>query len=173
MPTMSWLKQNIINWLELHNVQLPADVTCFAKLTKASLILLSKTKPVKTKYCIEKMAEESGKDLKVLWLPPAHCEFNPIELIWAKVKGYVAENNKGNNINGILDLSKDGIKVVTPELWKNCVSHAMKYERTMWERDNLMDHFPFEDTPESVVIPVTNDGDTSESESSDSELEFD
>ena len=30
----------------------------------------------------------------VLQLPVAHCELNPIELVWAAVKGHVAKYNK-------------------------------------------------------------------------------
>lgn len=29
----------------------------------------------------------------VLWLPPYHCELNPIKLIWADIKKFVAEHN--------------------------------------------------------------------------------
>jgi len=87
MPTTSWLKQNIIDWLILHDVELPCvdkkgkKVTNFNQLTKAFLIELSKSKPVSPKYVINQLAESCGKDIKVLWLPPAHCEFNAIELI--------------------------------------------------------------------------------------------
>ena len=40
------------------------------------------------KFCTTK-----GKDIKVLRLPVAHSELNPIELICAQIKGYVAANN--------------------------------------------------------------------------------
>jgi transposase len=30
-----------------------------------------------------------GKGHDVLHLPPYHCEFNPIEMVWGDVKGYV------------------------------------------------------------------------------------
>lgn len=49
----------------------------------------------KTKYqkkVIDEMAKE--KNIIVLRLPPYHCELNPIEMIWAQLKSYVARNNK-------------------------------------------------------------------------------
>ena len=31
---------------------------------------------------------------EVVCLPVAHCELNPMEMAWARLKGYVKENNK-------------------------------------------------------------------------------
>jgi hypothetical protein len=39
----------------------------------------------------DKIANLHGHE--VLRTPVSHCELNPIELIWAQVKGFVAENN--------------------------------------------------------------------------------
>jgi hypothetical protein len=58
------------------------------------LRLLSKKYKLEPKYFVEEMIEKCGKDIKLLWLPVAHCELNPIELIWSHVKGEVARNNK-------------------------------------------------------------------------------
>lgn len=112
---MAWLKQKIVDWVVQHDIRLPEGVESFHKLTKSSLIELAKSKPVKPKFIVEKLAEESNKDIKILWLPPAHCEFNPIELIWAIVKGYIAKHNPGNNLNGIYELSKKAVSNITPE----------------------------------------------------------
>jgi len=136
-------------------------------LTKPELLAISKKSPLKTKYVIEKLAEECGKDVKVLWLPPAHCEFNAIELIWAFVKKYVAAKNKGNTIKGIYDLSLEALSKVTPELWINCINHAKKYEDQMWERDRLVDENLANLRQINPVNIILNDDDTD----SDSETE--
>lgn len=44
-------------------------------------------KPTKKSYVIDNLAKDAGHT--ILRLPPYHCEFNPIELAWAMVKGYV------------------------------------------------------------------------------------
>lgn len=43
------------------------------------------------KFVIDDIAE---KGHTILWLPPYHCNLNPIELVWGQVKEYVARNNK-------------------------------------------------------------------------------
>jgi len=50
------------------------------------LRLLAKQHKVQLKFVIGEKAEKCGKDVKGMWLPVAHCELNPIELIWANVK---------------------------------------------------------------------------------------
>lgn len=39
---------------------------------------------------IEKIAEKNGH--KILYLPPYHPEYNPIEYVWAKMKNFIADN---------------------------------------------------------------------------------
>lgn len=167
MPTMAWLKGDIIAWLEKQHVELPGNASTFQVFTKPQLIQLSKQKPVKPKYIVEDLAEKCGKEVKVLWLPVAHCEFNPIELVWANVKGFVATNNNGKNLNDMLSLTRQALVSIPDDLWKNCIRHAMKYEDTMWERDHIIDNV-IDGTISSVVIPL-HDNDTSSSDESESE----
>ena len=42
---------------------------------------------------VEKVLAENGRGHKVLWLPIAYCEFNPIELVWAQLKRHLQESN--------------------------------------------------------------------------------
>lgn len=47
----------------------------------------------KSKYqtlAVDELAAKHG--ITILRLPPYHCELNPIELVWAQVKGHVAKN---------------------------------------------------------------------------------
>lgn len=57
----------------------------------------------------------------VLRLPVAHPELNPIEMAWSLVKGYVAKNNKKFTLKEIEKLVPEGIREVTPALWKKFV----------------------------------------------------
>jgi len=60
---------------------------------------------------------------KVIRLPPHHCKYNPIELIWAQVKGQVAKLNNTFKMVDIERLTHKALDVVTID-WKKCVCHA-------------------------------------------------
>ncbi len=87
-PTTAWRKRQIIDWLKKQNVPVPDDayIDEFTDMTVAELRNLAKKYPIKKKFVVERIVEESGKDVKILWLPVAHCELNPIELVWSNVK---------------------------------------------------------------------------------------
>jgi len=162
MPTTSWRKAIIIEWLQNHNVPLPNNVSRFEELTRPSLLKLSKNYPTESKYEIEAIAERSGKSIHVLWLPVAHCELNPIELIWAYVKGQVSKYNQGG-LDSLYKLTLECLDNVTPQLWKECCEHVIKVEKQFWERDRLVDALS---EPVPFIINVGNSSD-SEEESSD------
>jgi hypothetical protein len=46
-----------------------------------------------------------------------HCELNPIELIWAQVKGFVAENNTTFRLKDVKELLYGGFGKNTKEVW--------------------------------------------------------
>ncbi len=73
MAKKCWRKPQIIENLKNGGVPLPDGVSGFEKLTIPALIALSEQYPVKVKYVIEELAENCGKNIKVLWLPVAHC----------------------------------------------------------------------------------------------------
>ncbi|XP_040079463.1 uncharacterized protein LOC120850859 [Ixodes scapularis] len=58
---------------------------------KDLLSIVATVKDRYTKYKVDVMATNAGHT--VLMLPPYHCELNPIELIWARVKQEVASKN--------------------------------------------------------------------------------
>ncbi|PSN34388.1 hypothetical protein C0J52_22266 [Blattella germanica] len=101
------------------------------------------------------MAKEQGK--LVLRLPTYHCELNPIELIWAQVKGYVARNNKTFNIKDVKRLPVEAVQSVAISQWQNCVKYVIeKVEPRFWDVDNRI-----EDIAE-VVINLGSDSSDSD-----------
>jgi hypothetical protein len=44
-------------------------------------------------------------EVHVLRTPVRHCELNPIELIWAQVKGFVAKNNTTFRLKDVKELT--------------------------------------------------------------------
>ena len=47
-----------------------------------------------------------------------YCEPNLIELTWASVKGYVPKNNKEFTMTETKQLTIDGFKHTTPDMWR-------------------------------------------------------
>jgi len=85
-PSTIWRKNEIIGWLKSKNVSVPEEFGCFEQMTVPLLRTLCKSNVVKKEFVIERMVKNSGKDIKLLWIPIAHCELSPIELIWSQLK---------------------------------------------------------------------------------------
>lgn len=79
-PTQSNRKSELVKWLSENGVT--ADMS----MLKTELItLVRRHKPPTPTYALDEMAKEKGH--QVLRLPPYHCQYNAIELIWAQIKG--------------------------------------------------------------------------------------
>ncbi|GBL81144.1 hypothetical protein AVEN_83195-1 [Araneus ventricosus] len=140
----------------------------FAELRSATSSVRSRRKKllddhVKHKfdgYRIDKIASETGH--KVLRLPPYHCELNPIELIWAQVKGYIARQNQTFKLPEVKTLLLEALDKVSGNDWKNAVAHVTKIEKEFWTMDGLI-----EDVWEQneLTIQLSDSDSTQESES--------
>lgn len=152
-PVTSWKKQDIQEWLSSKQISFEVNET--------KVQLLEKVKGIKsqyTSYVVDEMAKEVG--VEVLRLPPYHCELNPIELVWADVKGYVARKNTTFKMADVKKLLQEALNNISAEKWQNCISHVKKEETKLGTLDNNVDK-----TVDSFIINVT--GETS-SESSNS-----
>ncbi|CAK1583756.1 unnamed protein product [Parnassius mnemosyne] len=150
IPVTSWKKIDIQEWLS--SKQISYEV----KETKVQL--LKKVKDVKIQYqsyVVDELAKAVG--VEVLRLP-YHCELNPIELVWADVKGYVARKNTTFKMADVKKLLQEALGNISAEKWQNCISHVKKEESKLARLDDNVDK-----TVDSFVINVT--GETS-SESS-------
>jgi len=78
--------------------------------------------PTEKKYELDQLAIEMGHE--VVRLPPYHCQYNPIELIWAQVKCQVAKNNTTFKMCDIERLTYEALDSVTQQDWEKCVRHA-------------------------------------------------
>ena len=58
-------------------------------------------------FLTDKIANLHGRE--VLRTPVHHCELNPIELSWAQVKGFVAENNTTFRLKDVKELVYGGL----------------------------------------------------------------
>ncbi|KAJ8912682.1 hypothetical protein NQ315_011042 [Exocentrus adspersus] len=135
------------------------NVSFETNMVKKELLTLVNLNNGDKKYVIDEMA--ASRQITVLRLPPYHCELNPIELVWAQVKGGVARNNTSFKLSDVKILLENSLERVTADKWQRCIHHIHKEEEKMWELDNLIDV--------AVEPLVINLGDE---DSSDSEDEF-
>jgi len=169
-PCISWKKDRIIAWTTDNNVPLPVGVQTYEKMTKAELIAQATPYFKTPEKRLEQMVKLNRPDVELVWLPVAHCELNPIELIWAFVKNKISKVNmanqaeKGRSMDVMNSLCQEALRSVTPDLWKRCISHAKKIEDNYWVKDELIEDVPL---VEPVVINL-NDS-SSQTSASDSE----
>ena len=127
-PTSNSKKEDMKNWLLQNNVSVPE------KINKKDLYELVKIhKPRLPKYRIDEMAREHGH--QIIRLPPYHCDLNPIELIWAQIKDYVAKHNKDFNIKTIEKLYEEALSKVSDKDWQNAIRHVMELENSYWQKE--------------------------------------
>lgn len=146
-PTTSSRKQDITEWLRSKNI------ACDDTMLKLQLLdLVKQNKDRFEKFVVDEMAKSTNR--RVIRLPPYHCELNPIELVWAQVKGYVAANNKSFKIDEVRTLLLQGVANVNNQKWSSCVNHVItKIETKMYEVDNhvenMLEEFIIHESAES------------------------
>lgn len=132
IPCTSSNKKAMQEWLASKNIEFHKD------MVKAELLQLIKLhKPSSISYVVDEMAKQQNKI--VLRLPPYHCELNPIELIWAQVKGDVARNNTTFKLPDVEILFRNALDKVTDDNWKKAIEHTKKIEKEMWDTDIAVD----------------------------------
>ena len=130
-PSSSSKKADIIAWLLNNQINFEQD------MLKVELLELVKKNREATTYAVDKMAEERGH--QVVRLPPYHCTFNPIEMIWAQLKGFVRSHNRTGRQADIMRLVEMAVETVTPHSWEKCCQHVLKVEEDYWRSDHLME----------------------------------
>lgn len=109
---------------------------------------------------MDTLAEQYGH--RVLRLPPYHCIFNPIENVWGLAKRYYTDHvgRDGGGMEKAVDMWKEALSTVTPQVWKNSINHAEKEIKSWWEREKVFDT----DNMAPVIIHLSADSDSSDSE---------
>jgi transposase len=113
-PNFSQKKPFLQNYLTQHNIPFSA--------TDTKKVLYEKIKQ-KT----DKIANLHGHE--VLRTPVRHCELNPIELIWAQVKGFVAKNNTTFRLKDVKELTYAAFGKITKDVWTKAEEHVVKIEK--------------------------------------------
>ena len=131
-PNMSNKLQEMRNWLTHRGIKFPEKGPGSYK--KDLLVIINEHKPQQL-YIADKMIEQHGH--QVLRLPPYHCQFNPIELLWGIIKNDVASNNTEFKLDAMRKLTDDAISKVSLETIQKSFRHAEKIENEYWLKDGL------------------------------------
>lgn len=131
-PKSNAKKADVQEWLTKKNIKFsPLETLAELKMRVKALI------PNEKKYELDQLALEMGHE--VIRLPPYHCQYNPIELIWAQVKGQVAKNNKTFKMCDIERLTHEALDSVTQHDWEKCVRHAEELQDKDNEKEIMRD----------------------------------
>ena len=151
-PTIADRKHVIKEWL-INKGENPTD-----DLRKCELLEMVKLHSSRTgkDYVIDKLARENGH--RIVRLPPYHCQYNPIELIWGQVKNYVAKRNDFKMAN-LKPLLQEALQQVTKENWSNAVRHVKNLQIEDSEGDNAAEHLL-----ESFTINIASSDDDDDEE---------
>ncbi|XP_068219992.1 uncharacterized protein [Palaemon carinicauda] len=153
VPTISNKKCQILQWLESNKIDHDPAIT------KLELLKICKLHKEREIYEIDQIAANHGH--KVLRLPPYHCMFNPIELIWAQVKTEIKKGNShsSQSLKNVEKITQEAINHVTPHHWQNAMRHVRKIETDYRAKDAALDHLL-----DQFIINIESDESMSEDE---------
>lgn len=129
IPTSSSTKDAIKLWLRKENIPFNEG------FLKPELLSIVKTSQKTRIFQTDKLIQQHGH--VCLRLPPYHSHLNPIELIWAKVKGLVAAENKTFKLSNMKELTYAALSKIDRDYWCKCEDHVLKEENDYWDKDGL------------------------------------
>uniref|UniRef100_A0A914W6D3 Tc1-like transposase DDE domain-containing protein n=1 Tax=Plectus sambesii TaxID=2011161 RepID=A0A914W6D3_9BILA len=102
VPSSSWRKKDMQDWLLSKSIQYPIELTKQMPYDEIIRPLCHEHK----KYAIDELDRQHN--VIILSLPPYHCILNPIELLWAKVKGDLRKRNRiKNKLSEVVNICRD------------------------------------------------------------------
>jgi transposase len=147
-PKANEKKANVQKWLSEKGVEY-SPLETLSELRERVKLLVPRQKV----YELDQIALEMGHE--VLRLPPYHCQYNPIELIWAQVKSEVASKNVTYKISDVEKLVNEALDAVTVDNWKKCVSHCEKLQDEDFIKEGLRDEIL-----ESIILTINPNEDS-------------
>uniref|UniRef100_A0A914WU40 Tc1-like transposase DDE domain-containing protein n=1 Tax=Plectus sambesii TaxID=2011161 RepID=A0A914WU40_9BILA len=92
---------------------------------------------VHKKDAFEALARQHG--VLILRLPPYHCILNPIELLWAKVKGDLRKQNRiENKLFEVVNICRDVFSEITVNFCSSVCRHAEAEEAQFFTKDGII-----------------------------------
>lgn len=154
-PTSKSKKQEMKDWLSKHNIPFTDDM-----FVPELYQLVKLYKPRFCRYLLDETVEKEGHT--VLRLPPYHPDLNPIELIWADVKGFVASKNVSCNFSEVQKIAEEKMASMGQEDWIMKCEHVKKVENEYLANEGEIDGFI-----DSFVISLEDDSDSEDTDVDD------
>lgn len=150
IPRKSWSKTRMLEWLKKKNIPFPDHI-----LKDAVWNIIEKQVFPEKNYHLDKYAAEHGHC--VLRLPPYHCHFNAIEMVWSETKRHYdqAIMKTAGSPTEVLKVWNDVVNNVPEQHWQNYIKHTEKIISEAWEVENKLDLLNIE----PMVISVSNESD--------------
>ena len=106
----------------------------YNRLTIPTLLICIPRKP--KMYVTDEMCKANG--VEMVRLPPYHCEFNPIELVWARAKSAVRRKNLEYKLEAAMSLMRTETLKCDAAYWAKLEEHAQKEEGYALAGDALL-----------------------------------
>ena len=131
-PVSSWNKTRICGAISRWGGA-PKDCrfTWRTKKKKSELLEYARQIYPLPKYKIKKIADKyegGGFNIDILFLPVAHPELNPIEMVWYNIKKKVPAKNMDFKLSSVKEHAKNEIAKVTATEFGKFVAHTLKVE---------------------------------------------
>lgn len=150
-PNASWKKQDIKNYLTKAGIEVEEN------LLKSELLAIAIQDVPGKVYVVDELIAAHGH--KVLRLPPYHCQYNAIEMVWSQAKRYfdvhIGEHGYGHE--KVLSMWDEALKQVSAENWKSYISHVEQLIEDAWNQEIMFDSMD----DQSFIINVGGDSDES------------
>lgn len=142
-PTTATRKDDLIRWLEQHNIPYPPYAT------RPELLLICKENRPPPQFTVDSTIRVWGHE--VVRLPPAHPELNAIEQIWGCMKRYVRSSLHRFTRTDLLARLEEAKLCVTEEVWAGAVRRSEAFEKECWATDNI------HDSVDPIIISLASD----------------
>ena len=108
------------------------------------------------KYVVDEMVNQPEyKNIELVRLPPYHCEFNPIEKVWARAKTEVAKRNLQYKLDDAMKVMKEETLKCDAEYWVKLHRSTVKEEKE-WEDGDAFRMEHIEDGLEKIQVAEDN-----------------
>ncbi|CAF1244573.1 unnamed protein product [Didymodactylos carnosus] len=129
IPKPAWVKAQVVQWLNDH------QVPYLAIYTKAELLKLADAYAPKKVFKTDVAAAKF--DVDILRLPVRHCVLNPIELAWAEMKTFIRNNNVTFSLKDVSVWDKAWLTACDMQMASSLIEHTIKYEETFKRADAI------------------------------------
>jgi len=142
-PKSNSRKMDVQQWLREKNIDFSPVETLDELRAKVKLAM-----PREKIYKLDQLTHQMGHE--VVRLPPYHCQYNPIELIWAQLNGRLAEENSTFKIDDVEALVNKEIDLVTADDWAKYGERCAKLQEEDFHRAVLRDEVLLEPIISSI-----------------------